>query len=85
MNIYSHKVLDIIGTTTELENLENELIVEVSKLIRERLENSSLDFIDGNDLDILIDTNVDIESIVSKALIERKINDWSNRFRRTIN
>tara|TARA_R100001015_G_C4456973_1_gene45161 strand:- start:113 stop:340 length:228 start_codon:yes stop_codon:yes gene_type:complete len=75
MNIYSHKVLDIIGTTTELENLENELIVEVSKLIRERLENSSLDFIGGNDLDILIDTNVDIESIVSKALIERKFND----------
>ena len=75
MNIYSNKVLDINGTTTELENLENDLIVEVSKLIRERLENSSLDFIDGNDLDILIDTNVDIESIVSKALIERKIND----------
>ena len=75
MNVYSHKVLDIIGTTTELENLENELMVEVSKLIRERLENSSLDFIGGNDLDILIDTNVDIESIVSKALIERKFND----------
>mgnify|MGYP001427835516 CR=1 FL=1 len=75
MNVYSHKVLDIIGTTTELENLENELIVEVSKLIRERLENSSLDFIGGNDLDILIDTNIDIESIVSKALIERKFND----------
>ena len=75
MNVYSHKVLDIIGTTTELENLENNLIVEVSKLIRERLENSSLDFIGGNDLDILIDTNVDIESIVSKALIERKFND----------
>ena len=75
MNVYSHKVLNIIGSTTELENLENELIVEVSKLIRERLENSPLDFIDGNDLDILIDTNVDIESIVSKALIERKIND----------
>ena len=75
MNVYSHKVLDIIGTTTELENLENNLIVEVSKLIRERLENSSLDFIDGNDLDILIDTNIDIENIVSKALIERKIND----------
>jgi len=75
MNVYSHKVLDIIGTTTELENLENELIVEVSKLIRERLENSSLDFIGGNDLDILIDTNVDIENIVSKALIERKFND----------
>ena len=75
MNVYSNTVLDIIGTTTELENLENNLIVEVSKLIRERLENSSLDFIDGNDLDILIDTNVDIESIVSKALIERKIND----------
>ena len=75
MNVYSHKVLDIIGTTTELENLENDLIVEVSKLIRERLENSSLDFIGGNDLDILIDTNIDIEIIVSKALIERKIND----------
>ena len=75
MNVYSHKVLDIIGTTVELENLENVLKVEVSKLIRERLENSSLDFIGGNDLDILIDTNVDIESIVSKALIERKFND----------
>ena len=75
MNVYSNTVLDIIGTTAELENLENDLVVEVSKLIRERLENSSLDFIDGNDLDILIDTNVDIESIVSKALIERKIND----------
>ena len=75
MNVYSHKVLDIIGTTAELDNLENNLTVEVSKLIRETLENSSLDFIDGNDLDILIDTNVDIESIVSKALIERKIND----------
>ena len=83
MNIYSNKVLDIIGTTAELENLENDLIVEVSKLIRERLENSSLDFIGGNDLDILIDTNVDIESIVSKALIERKINDWSNWYWRT--
>ena len=75
MNVYSHKVLDIIGTTVELENLENDLIVEVSKLIRERLENSSLDFIGGNDLDILIDTNIDIENIVSKALIERKFND----------
>ena len=68
-------MVNLINTTTELENLENELIVEVSKLIRERLENSYLDFIGGNDLDILIDTNVDIESIVSKALIERKIND----------
>ena len=75
MNVYSHKVLNIIGTTVELENLENNLKVEVSKLIRERLENSSLDFIGGNDLDILIDTNVDIESFVSKALIERKFND----------
>ena len=75
MNVYSNTVLDIIGTTAELENLENDLIVEVSKLIRERLENASLDFIGGNDLDILIDTNVDIESIVSKALIERKFND----------
>lgn len=75
MNVYSHKVLDIIGTTTELENLENELIVEVSKLIRERLENSSLDFIGGNDLDILIDTNIDIESITNKALILNKERD----------
>ena len=74
MNVYSHKVLDIIGTTVELENLENVLKVEVSKLIRETLDDCQLDFIGGNELDILIDTNVDIESIVSKALIERKIN-----------
>lgn len=65
-------VIEAIHITTELENLENNLRVEVSKLIREGLENSSLDFIGGNDLDILIDTNIDIESIVSKALIERK-------------
>ena len=75
MNVYSHKVLDIISTTTELENLENELTVEVSKLIRERLENSPLDFIDGNTLDILIDTNIDIESITNKALILNKERD----------
>ena len=75
MNVYSHKVLNIIGTTVELENLENNLKVEVSKLIRETLDDCQLDFIGGNELDILIDTNVDIESIVSKALIERKIND----------
>ena len=75
MNVYSHKVLKIIGTTVELENLENNLKVEVSKLIRETLDDCQLDFIGGNELDILIDTNVDIESIVSKALIERKIND----------
>ena len=75
MNVYSHKVLNIIGTTVELENLENYLKVEVSKLIRETLDDCQLDFIGGNELDILIDTNVDIESIVSKALIERKIND----------
>ena len=68
-------MVDIIHTTTELETLENDLTVEVSKFIRERLQNSSLDFIGGNDLDILIDTNIDIESIVSKALIERK-NKW---------
>ena len=75
MNVYSHKVLNIIGTTVELENLENNLKVEVSKLIRETLDDCQLDFIGGNELDILIDTNVDIESIVSKALIERKFND----------
>ena len=75
MNVYSHKVLDIIGTTVELENLENNLKVEVSKLIRETLDDCQLDFIGANELDILIDTNVDIESIVSKALIERKNND----------
>ena len=75
MNIYSNTVLDIIGTTAELDNLENNLTVEVSKLIRETLDDCQLDFIGGNELDILIDTNVDIESIVSKALIERKIND----------
>ena len=68
-------VIDAIHHSCELETLEIDLTVEVSRLIRERLENSSLDFIGGNDLDILIDTNVDIESIVSKALIERKNND----------
>lgn len=68
----TNTLIDVFHATTELENLENELIVEVSKLIRERLENSSLDFIGGNDLDILIDTNVDIESIVSKAFIQEK-------------
>ena len=73
MNVYSHKVLNIIGTTVELENLENNLKVEVSKLIRKSLENSSLKFIGGNDLDILISTNVDIDSIVSKALIQERI------------
>ena len=79
MNVYSLdekvKLVDIIGTTVELENLENNLKVEVSKLIRETLDDCQLDFIGGNELDILIDTNVDIESIVSKALIERKNND----------
>ena len=75
MTIRTNNVVDIIHTTTELETLENDITVVVSKLIRETLQNSSLDFIGGNDLDILIDTNVDIESIVSKALIERKIND----------
>ena len=69
-------MVDIIQTrVTELESLENDITVVVSKLIRETLQNSSLDFIGGNDLDILIHTNVDIESIVSKALIERKFND----------
>ena len=68
-------MVDIIHTTTELEVLENDIQFEVSRIIRKYLENSSLDFILGNDLDILIDTNIDIESIVSKALIERKIND----------
>jgi len=72
MTIRTNNVVDIIHTTTELETLENDITVVVSKLIRETLQNSSLDFIGGNDLDILIDTNIDIESIVSKALIERK-------------
>ena len=72
MTIRTNNIVDIINTTTELENLENDITVVVSKLIRETLQNSSLDFIGGNDLDILIDTNVDIESIISKALIERK-------------
>ena len=68
-------VIESIHTTVELETLVNDMTVVVSKLIRETLQNSSLDFIGGNDLDILIHTNVDIESIVSKALIERK-NKW---------
>ena len=65
----SHPMVDIVHTTVELETLEIDLTVEVSRLIRERLENSSLDFIGGNDLDILIDTNVDILSIVNHAYI----------------
>tara|TARA_R100001594_G_scaffold136102_1_gene178263 strand:+ start:802 stop:1020 length:219 start_codon:yes stop_codon:yes gene_type:complete len=66
-------MVDIFNTSVELENLEIDISVEVSKLIRERLENSSLKFIGGNDLDILISTNVDIDSIVSKALIQERI------------
>jgi|TARA_R110002012_G_scaffold10394_3_gene47717 hypothetical protein len=68
----TNQLLSVFHTTVELENLENDLRLNVSKLIRKTLKKSSLDFIGGNDLDILIDTNVDIESIVSKALIERK-------------
>ena len=56
-------------TIEKYETLQNELEVEVAKLIRERLENSSIDFIGGNALDILIDTNVDIDSIVNQAYI----------------
>jgi len=70
MTIKTNNVVDIIHTTTELENLENDLKVECSKLIRERLENSSLAFVGGNELDILIDTNVDIESIISQSLLD---------------
>ena len=69
-NIMRDKVLDVIGTTVELENLENDLKLKCSKLIREHLEESPLDFIGGNDLDILIDTNLDIDSIVNHALIQ---------------
>jgi len=65
-------LVDVFHATVELENLENDVKVAVSKLIRKRLKESSLNFINGNDLDILIDTNVDIESIVSKAFIQEK-------------
>tara|TARA_R100000005_G_C4959085_1_gene176540 strand:+ start:827 stop:1039 length:213 start_codon:yes stop_codon:yes gene_type:complete len=65
-------LVDVFHATVELENLENDVKVAVSKLIRERLKKSSLNFINGNDLDILIDTNVDIESIVSEAFIQEK-------------
>ena len=68
-------VVQAIHTTVELEHLINNLTVDVSKLIRESLDDCELDFINGNELDILINTNVDIESIVEKALIERKNND----------
>ena len=63
---------DPIQENTPIENFSYKLEVEVAKLIREHLDNSYLDFIGGNDLDVLIDTNIDIESIVNKALIERK-------------
>ena len=65
-------LVDVFHATVELENLENDVKVAVSKLIRKRLKKSSLNFINGNDLDILIDTNVDIESIVSEAFIQEK-------------
>jgi hypothetical protein len=65
-------IIEIIHATTQLQNLEDSLELEVSQLIRKTLEKSNLDFIGGNDLDILIDTNIDIESIVTKALIQRK-------------
>lgn len=65
-------LVDVFHATVELENLENDVKVAVSKLIRERLKKSSLNFINGNDLDILIDTNVDIGSIVSEAFIQEK-------------
>ena len=65
-------LVDVFHATVELENLENDVKVAVSKLIRKRLKKSSLNFINGNDLDILIDTNVDIESIVSDAFIQEK-------------
>ena len=68
----TNTLVDVFHATVELENLENNVKVEVSKLIRKRLKESSLNFINGNDLDILIDTNVDIESIVSKAFIQEK-------------
>lgn len=54
----------------KLHTLQTDLEVEVAKLIRERLENSSIDFIGGNALDILIDTNVDIESIISQSPLD---------------
>ena len=78
----SHPMVDIVHTTVELETLEIDLTVEVSRLIRERLENSSLDFIGGNDLDILIDTNVDILSIVNHAYIIP--NDATTKEKRTL-
>jgi len=68
----TNTLVDVFHATVELENLENDVKVAVSKLIRKRLKESSLNFINGNDLDILIDTNVDIESIVSKAFIQEK-------------
>ena len=68
----TNTLVDVFHATVELENLENNVKVEVSKLIRKRLKESSLNFINGNDLDILIDTNVDIESIVSEAFIQEK-------------
>ena len=68
----TNTLVDVFHVTVELENLENNVKVEVSKLIRKRLKESSLNFINGNDLDILIDNNVDIESIVSDAFIQEK-------------
>ena len=51
-------VIQAIHTTVELEHLINNLTVDVSKLIRESLDDCELDYINGNELDILINTNV---------------------------
>ena len=68
-----HPMVDIFDISFQLNDLEDELRLTISRLIRERLEKANLetnlDFIGGNALDILIDTNVDIDSIVNQAYI----------------
>ena len=66
-------MVDIFDISFQLNDLEDELRLTISRLIRERLEKANLetnlDFIGGNALDILIDTNIDVESIVNHAYI----------------
>ena len=59
--------------------VSDELITQINDQLKTVVEDAVKKYIEtvdwSHELDILIDTNVDIESIVSKALIERKIND----------
>ena len=73
-------LVDVFHATVELENLENNLKVEVSKLIRETLDDCQLDFIGGNELDIygLVQdelSQMDMLDYMDTSTLEDKIGD----------